>query len=99
MRIPLPRMLRQLRQDAFASGGGPKAIRAGLAAWAFVAARPWLYRLATGVGVRILGLLGRRHGRFRRLPGASGWTAVRDLPAPAGRTFQALWTERNGARQ
>jgi len=99
MRIPLPRMLRQLRRDAFASGGGPKPMRAGLAAWAFVAGRPWLYRLATGVGVRILGLLGRRHGRFRRLPGASGWTAVRDLPAPAGRTFQALWTERNGARR
>ena len=99
MRIPLPRMLRQLRQDAFASGAGPKPMRAGLAAWAFVAARPWLYRLATGLGVRILGLLGRRRGRFRWLPGAGGWTAVRDLPAPAGRTFQALWAEQGGPRQ
>lgn len=99
MRIPLPRMLRQLREDAFASGAGPKLMRLGLRAWAFVAARPWLYRLATGLGVRILGLVGRRRGRFGRLPGAAGWTAARDLPAPPGRTFQALWTEQGGARQ
>jgi len=24
-------------------------------------------------------------------PGAAGWTARRDLPAPAGYTFQAAW--------
>ena len=99
MRIPLPRMLRQLRQDAFATGAGPKPVRAGLAAWAFVAARPRLYRLATGLGVRILGLLGRRGGRFRQLPGASGWTAARDLPAPQGQTFQALWAARRGPQR
>ena len=34
--------------------------------------------------MRVLGLLGRFRGRFRRLPLAGGWTATRDLPAPAG---------------
>ena len=29
---------------------------------------------------------------------AAGWTSVRDMPAPAGRTFQALWAERQRER-
>ena len=32
----------------------------------------------------VLGALGRRSGRFRRLPLAGGWTAARDLAAPQG---------------
>ena len=39
-------------------------------------------------------LLQIRRGRFRALPLANGWTAVRDLPAPEGRSFQSLWAER-----
>jgi L-lactate dehydrogenase complex protein LldF len=38
--------------------------------------------------------LGRKRGRFARLPLAGGWTAHRDFPAPQGKTFQQLWAER-----
>jgi L-lactate dehydrogenase complex protein LldF len=97
MKIPLPRMLRSLRERQFAARQGAKPIRYGLGAWAFMATRPGLYRLATRLGIAALGLLGRRAGRFRSLPLATGWTAARDLPAPQGRTFQDLWRARRKA--
>jgi L-lactate dehydrogenase complex protein LldF len=98
MRIPLPRMLRQLRERQFEARLSPKAMRWGLAAWGLLARRPGLYRLAMRVGVGALGLLGRRRGRFRALPFASGWTSARDLPAPQGSTFQVMWSARAGRR-
>jgi L-lactate dehydrogenase complex protein LldF len=94
MRIPLPRMLRSLRERQFRADLGPKPLRWGLSGWAFMAARPALYRLVTRIGVRVLARLGRRAGRFRRLPLAHGWTGARDLPAPQGRTFHDLWRAR-----
>ncbi len=94
MRIPLPAMMRALRQTAFERRLGPAAARAGIHAWAWLARRPALYRPATGLAVRLLGALGRRRGRFRRLPLARGWTVARDMPAPEGATFQTLWRRR-----
>ncbi|MDP6788607.1 MAG: lactate utilization protein B [Rhodospirillales bacterium] len=85
MGIPLPKMLRHWRQRAFDRGLGPG--RAGIRLWAFVASRPRLYRAAAGAVMAVLGALGRRRGRFRRLPLAGGWTAARDLAASQGPTF------------
>jgi len=99
MRIPLPRMLRQLREKQFEAKLSPKPIRWGLWGWAFLARRPALYKLAMRVGVGTLGAIGRRRGRFRSLPMASGWTQARDLPSPQGPTFQQLWSARGGRRQ
>jgi L-lactate dehydrogenase complex protein LldF len=72
----------------------PRMARAGLAAWAFLARRPRLYRAVTGIGVKALSLLARGKGRLRWLPLAGAWTAARDLPAPAGETFQQAWQRR-----
>jgi L-lactate dehydrogenase complex protein LldF len=102
MQIPLPRMLRQLRERQHRARQSPAAIRYGLGGWAFLARRPGLYKLAMGLGVASLGRLGRlkaNGGRFRRLPLAGGWTGARDLPAPTGKTFQQMWSERGGRRR
>ena len=72
----------------------PAAVRTGLAFWAWFAKRPRLYRLATGAASRLLGLLGRAHGRFGWLPLASGWTKGRDFPAPEGKTFMSQFAAR-----
>jgi L-lactate dehydrogenase complex protein LldF len=98
MRIPLPRMMRHWREREFERHLQPATVRAGLAFWAFFARHPWLYRTATRIAFGMLAALGRRRGRFRRLPLARGWTAARDLPAPEGTTFQAQWAERRRSR-
>ncbi len=98
MHIPLPKLMRKWREQAFAEGRVAGRFRAGLAIWAFFARRPALYQAVTGLQMRLLGALGRRRGRFRRLPMAKGWTTYRDLPAPQGRTFQQQWAARGGAR-
>ena len=100
MRIPLPKMMRHWREREFEQHLSPPVFRTGLRLWAALARRPALYRLLAGLGIRGLGLLGRRKGRFRRLPLAGGWTRYRDLPAPQGRTFQVLWAaHRKAARR
>ena len=96
MRIPLPKMLRAWRQKHYESKRSGALGRWMLGAWAALARRPKLYRRMMGLGVAILGQMGRRHGRFRRLPFAGGWTGGRDLPAPNGDTFVAQW--HRGAR-
>ncbi len=96
MRIPLPDLLRRWRDATFERRLLPPVQRAGLGLWAWLARRPALYHRATALAMAVLGRLGRRRGAFRRLPLAGGWTAVRDLPAPAGRTFQSLWAARRG---
>src|SRR5437868_1889111 len=92
--IPLPKMMRHWREREYAKRLSPAAYRSGLAAWAWVARRPALYHLLTEIAVRALGWAGGRRGRFRTLPLAAGWTGVRDMPAPEGRSFHTLWVHR-----
>jgi L-lactate dehydrogenase complex protein LldF len=91
VRIPLPNLMRHWREQQFAKGLSPPVGRYGTRLWAFVAKRPPLYHLGARLAIALLGRLGRHSGRFRRLPFAGGWTGSRDLPAPEGATFQALW--------
>ena len=91
MSIPLPSLLRKLRVREYERKLSSSRTRIALFLWAFLARRPRLYHAVMGFGIKVLGLLGRRTGRFRRLPLASGWTDSRDLPAPQGQTFQSAY--------
>lgn len=97
MSIPLPRMLRDLRMREFERRLTPARARWALAAWAYLAKRPRLYQSLSALGMRVLALMGRPRGALRRLPLAGGWTAVRDMPAPQGETFQRAWRRRRAA--
>ena len=92
MRIPLPKMMRHWREREFERNLTPSSTRWGLGIWAWFAARPALYRMATAAGMRALRLLGK--GMLARVPLASGWTDHRDFPAPQGRTFMSQWKDR-----
>jgi L-lactate dehydrogenase complex protein LldF len=94
VKIPLPKMMRHWRERQFTEKLNPPVFRAGLSLWAWVARRPALYHALVELANRVLGRLGNSRGRFRSLPLANGWTAVRDLPAPEGRSFHSLWAER-----
>src|SRR5438067_8042817 len=91
VKIPLPDLRRNLREQQFARDLKPWHERAGFRVWAWFAQRPALYGLASKIAVRLLRLLARRDGMISKLPLASGWTAERDFPAPAGRTFRELY--------
>jgi L-lactate dehydrogenase complex protein LldF len=94
MRIPLPKMLRHWREKEFERHLQPTAMRWGIAAWAWLAKRPALYRKATALAARVLTNQGHGKGRLSKVPLASGWTEYRDFPAPQGKTFHQLWKER-----
>ncbi|TAN54521.1 MAG: iron-sulfur cluster-binding protein [Betaproteobacteria bacterium] len=92
VKIPLPELLRKLREMQMERGLRPWAERAAFRAWAYAAQRPWLYALATKVAARALKWMGGRRGLIARLPfAAGGWTRGRDFPAPEGRTFRELY--------
>lgn len=94
VKIPLPSIMRYWRAREFKARMAPKATRFGLSLWAFAAKRPWFYRMGTRVLARMLKMLGGREGRVHSLPMMHGWFAVRDFPAPQGKTFQDLWRMR-----
>ena len=92
VRIPLPKLMRHWREREFEKRLTPGAVRTGLGVWAYLAARPWLYRLATRVGNAGAAGDGRRPRAARgrcRWPAAGPGT--RDFPAPQGRTFMDQW--------
>lgn len=94
MNIPLPKMMRHWRERDYLEKSSTSLPKVALRTWAFFAKRPALYRLAAGIGGRVLSRIAGKKRRFSSLPLAGGWTAYRDLPAPAPRTFQSLWQER-----
>ncbi|CAM8651726.1 COG1139 Uncharacterized conserved protein containing a ferredoxin-like domain [Burkholderiales bacterium] len=87
VKIPLPDLLRKLRERQFERHLRPWTERVGLAVWSYVAARPPLYRLTTRIGSRMLRLMANRRGLIRSLPWVKGWSASRDMPAPSSGTF------------
>ena len=99
VKIPLPKMMRHWREREYSRKLNPPVYRSGLAAWAWIARRPRIYHALSGFGAWLLGRAGGRKGRFRSLPLAAGWTKVRDMPVPEGRTFHSLWAERLNGRK
>ncbi len=98
VKIPLPDLLRKHRVRQHEARLDPGTVRWALKLWAFLAKRPRLYHALTGAEARMAGLLGRRKGRFRKLPLASAWTRGRDLPAPQGTTFHDAWRRRSRSK-
>lgn len=99
MGIPLPDLLRKWREKHHEAGKTPVTVRTSLSLWAFMAKRPRLYQLMTGMMMPVLSKIAGHKRKFRFLPLATGWTNTRDLPAPAGKTFMTLIKEQEKNRQ
>jgi L-lactate dehydrogenase complex protein LldF len=92
VKIPLPELLRGLREKQVDLGLRPGKERLGIRIWSWFANRPRLYALATAVGAPFLRLLGGTSGLIAMLPFGSEWTRGRYFPAPKSwRTFRALY--------
>jgi L-lactate dehydrogenase complex protein LldF len=92
VKINLPEMLIKLRRDIVTRkiAGWAERLAYKLMAEGFKA--PWRYKLGGLFQRLILRRLADRDGYIRRAPGPfSGWTDVRDLPAPAARNFRHWW--------
>ena len=91
VRIPLPKLMRNWREEQFRRQLTPAAARYGLGVWGFFAKRPALYRLAAGMATRAPAAARAAAGGCggRRWPAAGPGT--RDLPAPQGGTFMSQW--------
>ena len=88
--IPLPKIMRYWRAVEHAQGLAPKSLTFGLSLWAFAAKHPLLYRFGASLLARLLKFMSRS-GAVHSLPLMKDWFAVRDFPAPAGKTFHEQW--------
>jgi L-lactate dehydrogenase complex protein LldF len=92
VKIDIPHMLiglRELQHHSRPSRWEGLAYRL----WMEVMRRPWLYRLALRAA-RFWLRPRAKESWLSRLPGpGAGWTAVRDFPAPAERSFRERWRE------
>ncbi|MCI0457703.1 MAG: LutB/LldF family L-lactate oxidation iron-sulfur protein [Gemmataceae bacterium] len=97
VKIDIPHMLVGLRELQHHHGAGRWEALA-YRVWAALLRRPWLYRLAVRLARLLMrpwakdGWLSRLHG-----PGAA-WTASRDFPAPAARSFRDRWKDLDNSR-
>jgi L-lactate dehydrogenase complex protein LldF len=95
VKIPLPDLMRKLREKQFDLRLRPWSERMAVKAWSFAVKRPKFYAFASRLGVRFGAMLGGKEKLIHRLPGLDGWTDGRDMPAPQGKTFRELYKERH----
>ena len=92
VKIPLPELLRKLREKQFDRGLRPWYERAALMGWGWAARNPSLYRAGSRVAARVLKWMGGDKARIRSMPLAGGWTDHRDLPASrTGKPFMEMY--------
>jgi L-lactate dehydrogenase complex protein LldF len=94
VKIPLPDLMRHLREKQIEQNLRPFGERFSIKLWRYVATRPALYAFATKIATRIGKMLGGRDGLIHSLPRLDGWTKGRDMPAPAGKTFRELYAQK-----
>ena len=95
MRIPLPKLMRNLRVKQTEASMTPLKQRFFLSLWSYLAARPAMYRLVRGLVTGTMRALARGRPVLRHLPLMKGWTDSRDLIVPeAGGTFFARYRKR-----
>jgi L-lactate dehydrogenase complex protein LldF len=97
VKIPLPDLMHQLREDQVTANLRPWSESMGLKVWAWLAGKPLLYRWVVRRAARYLKWLADDSGRIQILGLAPGWTVGRDLPAPPGKTFHELYEARKRA--
>lgn len=97
VRIPLPELLRKLREKQTEQGLRPWRERLFLSVWSWLTLRPTLYRLVSRTAARFLRAMSftvqgtPMRPQIRHLPLAGGWTQHRTMPAPSGKTFRELY--------
>ena len=93
VKIPLPDLMRKLREKQFERGLKPWPEKLGLMLWGWIARQPALYAMMSKIGARVLARMGGAGKLIHHLPFGSGWTGGRDMPAPQGKTFREMYRQ------
>jgi L-lactate dehydrogenase complex protein LldF len=94
VKIPLTKIMRYWRNEAFSRGIPSGWFGRGLKIWARVARHPALYRMGASLAAKTLRSFAGKSGRITSLPILRGWFVARDLPKPAAKSFQHQWRNR-----
>jgi L-lactate dehydrogenase complex protein LldF len=94
VRIDLPRMLLELRDEGHRAGKTPLWLRMGLPVYRIVATNSMLFKLAVAFARLATRLLASNGWLTRLPPPLSGWTAHRDFPAFARESFSEQFRKR-----
>lgn len=97
VKIDIPRILLELRAETAAERPDPAQCTA-FRLWAWLMRHPRSYEKAAAVARGLTDTAGWTQPASRWLGPLSAWTAERDLPALAPRSFRELWRERQGGR-
>jgi len=87
MRIPLPKLMRNLRAKQTEQKITPLKQRVLLALWSSLASRPRFYRFVTGMMTGVLARMAGQKRVFTWLPFLGDWVQSRDFVAPEGGSF------------
>jgi L-lactate dehydrogenase complex protein LldF len=98
VKIDIPKMLLALRRDVKRADSREHRSRLekrGFQMWAWVMRHPRVFEVLGSVAQAVIPRPDR--GRWlSSLPGLKAWTATRDFPPPAPRSFRRLWRARKG---
>jgi L-lactate dehydrogenase complex protein LldF len=94
VKIPLPDLMRKLREQQVERGLRPWSERLALKLWAWAALRPAAYAWIARMVARIGHWAGGSKRLIHKLPGGVAWSRDRDMPAPPGKTFRELYRRR-----
>ena len=95
VKIPLPELMRKLREDQVDAGRETRLQRALFAIWMYAATRPRLYAAGARMGSALLRAVAwSRRGLPAALPGGR-WFVNRSLRAPARKPFRFDATDRS----
>jgi L-lactate dehydrogenase complex protein LldF len=96
VKINIPQHLINLRRDIVKRHINTWPERFVYRAWAKSLKSPLLYNLIGALQKFDLRRRAKGTGWVKKMPSvAAGWTQVRDMPAPAKRTFHQMWKKRN----
>jgi L-lactate dehydrogenase complex protein LldF len=98
VKINIPQHLINLRQDIVKRHLCSPIERAVYRLWAWGLKSPFLYSMIGNLQKFDLRRRARKTGWVEKLPSvAAGWTQIRDMPAPAKKTFHQMWSKRAAA--
>jgi L-lactate dehydrogenase complex protein LldF len=95
VKINIPKHLVNMRRDIVRSQMNGVWERVIYRLWAWAYRSPWRYNLVSALQRFDLRNRAGDSGWVSELPSvAAGWTQIRDMPAPAERSFHQMWRER-----